>query len=102
MGRRRRETGRVKETAHAGTWSHGTTTGVAFGPPRSGLVLRLQRRSRTRCSSASARTTKTHRRVGTALHGKDQSHRRKSEGARNAPSMTKDARARTTTYTESH
>ena len=38
-GRRERKAGRVREQAQAGTWSPGRCTGVAFGPPRSGLVL---------------------------------------------------------------
>ena len=42
-GRREREAGRVRERAQAATWSHGRTTGVAFGPPRSGFVLCAER-----------------------------------------------------------
>jgi hypothetical protein len=38
-GRRERKVRRVRKRAQAGTWSHGRSTGVAFGPPRSGLVV---------------------------------------------------------------
>jgi hypothetical protein len=38
-GRRESKAGRVKEGAQAATWRHGRTMDVAFGPPRSGLVL---------------------------------------------------------------
>jgi hypothetical protein len=38
-GRRESKAGRVRERAQAATWRHGRIAGVAFGPPRSGLVL---------------------------------------------------------------
>ena len=44
-GRRESKAGRVKEGAQAATWRHGRTMDVAFGPPRSGLVLLSGRRT---------------------------------------------------------